>query len=121
MPLSVQEAPLGKARFAISLHIQTASGHVSRRGTYHRRTLHAARAVIRNHGFTILEAYAAASGHWHADFLPPGFTVQKLQAVRAAWHAANTAASQVWSATAPANCPRWPALRLVVAVRAARQ
>ena len=103
MPPSVQKAS-GKARFAVSLHIQHRSGCTIRRSTHAHNALHAARAIIRQHGFTILEAWAAAS-------------IGGNPAARSAWRAAEAAAQNIWNSTAPEGCPRWPALRLIAAVR----
>jgi hypothetical protein len=105
MPPSVQKPSGSKASFAVSLHIQHRSGCTIRRSIVAHNALHAARAIIRQHGFTILEAYAAAT--------TPGGN----QAARSAWHKAEAAAQNIWHRTAPEGCPRWPALRLAVAVR----
>lgn len=103
-----------------SLAFQTRSGFVSGGcpGSAVWLACRAARHCVRSAGFTLAQAWAAATGHWHAGHLPPGFaSVAQLAAARAAWHRAERVARSVYRENAKAGQPPALNLRLVLALR----
>ena len=106
-----------------SLAFQTRSGFISRGcpGSAVWLACHAARQVIRQAGFTLAQAWAASTGHWHAGHLPTGFnTVEQLASARAVWHRAERVARSVYREQAKAGQPPALNLRLVLAFQQRR-